>query len=262
MALTDALALEGKVAVVTGGGGNIGRATVRMLAEAGTHVVVADFNTDAAQESAETASKLGVEAISLHADATRESDIAAIVDAAVAKWGRIDIGVNIVGGGGGTTSVLDTSDTDWQRIVEWNLYSTVRCCRAFARVMKAQGNGGSLINIASPAGLRASPGMGAYGAAQAAVINVTWTLAVELAADDIRVNVVVPAFVMHPGLNFGGSAEQQAALAKKVVPMGRVTRAEDVAGAIMCFASNLTSYSTGQMIVCDGGRLLTNPIFA
>ena len=122
--------------------------------------------------------------------------------------------------------------------------------------------GGSIVNIASPAGLRAAPTMGPYGAAKAAVINFTWTLAVELAPHGIRANVVVPAFVTRAGMDFGGSPDQQAALAKKVVPMGRVTRAEDVAGAILCFASDLTGYSTGQMIVCDGGRLLTNPIFA
>ncbi|HUP75520.1 MAG TPA: SDR family oxidoreductase [Acidimicrobiales bacterium] len=104
--------------------------------------------------------------------------------------------------------------------------------------------------------------MAAYGAAKAAIINFTWTLAVELAEYGIRANVVVPAFVTRPGMVWGGSPEEQLALAKKVVPMGRVTKAEDVAGAILCFASDLTGYSTGQMIVCDGGRLLTNPIFA
>ncbi|MBI2866433.1 MAG: SDR family oxidoreductase, partial [Chloroflexi bacterium] len=115
-------------------------------------------------------------------------------------------------------------------------------------------------NIASPAGLRGVPTFGPYGAAKAALINATWTLAVELAKHGIRVNVVVPAFVPRPGIAFGGNPEEQAALARRVVPMGRVTLAEDVAGAILCFASNLTSYSTGQMLVCDGGRLLTNPL--
>jgi meso-butanediol dehydrogenase/(S,S)-butanediol dehydrogenase/diacetyl reductase len=83
---------------------------------------------------------------------------------------------------------------------------------------------------------------------------------VELAPEGIRVNLVVPAFVPRPGMSWGGTEAEQAALAKRTVPMGRVTRAEDVAGAIVAFASNLTSFSTGQMIVCDGGRLLTNPI--
>ena len=123
-----------------------------------------------------------------------------------------------------------------------------------------KGIAGSIVNIASPAGLRAAPTMGTYGAAKAALINVTWTLAVVLAPQGIRVNVFVPAFVTRPGMTWGGSEEEQAAPARRVVPMGRVTRAEDVAGAIICFASDLTSYATGQMIVCDGGRMLTNPI--
>jgi NAD(P)-dependent dehydrogenase (short-subunit alcohol dehydrogenase family) len=122
------------------------------------------------------------------------------------------------------------------------------------------GIAGSIVNLASPAGLRAAPSMVAYGAAKAALINFTWTLAVELAPHGIRANVVVPAFVPNPGITFGGNPEEQAALARRTVPMGRVTLAEDVAGAIVAFASNLTSYSTGQVLVCDGGRLLTNPM--
>ena len=157
-------------------------------------------------------------------------------------------------------SALELTDEEWEASVETNLYSAVRCCRVFARVMLASNTAGSLVNIASPAGLRAAPTMVAYGASKAALINFTWTLAVELGPSGIRVNVVVPAFVPHPGMTWGGSEEKQAALARSLVPMGRVTRAEDVAGAIVAFASDLTSYSTGQMIVCDGGRLLTNPI--
>jgi NAD(P)-dependent dehydrogenase (short-subunit alcohol dehydrogenase family) len=258
--MKDLLGLEGKTAVVTGGGGNIGRATVLMLAQSGANVVVVDADGAAAKESANRASAEGVKAVAVEADATVDSEIASFVAAAVELGGRLDIGINIVGGGGGDTSVLDTPDDVWQRIIELNLYSTVRCSRAYARAMLDHGVKGSIVNIASPAGLRASPNMAAYGAAKAGVISVTWTLAVELAAHGIRVNVVVPAFVTRPGMTWGGSPEQQEALAKRVVPMGRVTKAEDVAGAIISFASDLTSYSTGQMIVCDGGRLLTNPI--
>jgi NAD(P)-dependent dehydrogenase (short-subunit alcohol dehydrogenase family) len=260
--MNSLLGLEGKVTIVTGGGGNIGRSTVRMLAEAGARVVAADIDGAAAGESARLASETGAEVVAMQADTTREDDIAALVDAAKSRWGRLDVGVNIVGGGGGDKPVLETPDDDWARILELNLTSTVRCSRAYARLMTEDGVQGSIVNIASPAGLRAAPGMAAYGASKAAVINFSWTLAVELAPLGIRVNVVVPAFVTRPGMEWGGTPEQQAALAKKVVPMGRVTRADDVAGAIVCFASNLTSFSTGQVLVCDGGRLLTNPIFA
>jgi NAD(P)-dependent dehydrogenase (short-subunit alcohol dehydrogenase family) len=256
------LGLDQKVAIVTGGGGNIGSATVRMLAQAGARVVVVDIDEGDAASSAATARSLGAEAIAVAADTRVVTDIDRVVQAALDSWGRLDIGINIVGGGNTDTLILDAPDSVWDDVIELNLFSTVRCSRAYARAMIAREIPGSIINIASPAGLRAAPTMAAYGAAKAAIINFTWTLAVELAEHGIRANVVVPAFVTRPGMVWGGSPEQQHALAKKVVPMGRVTKAEDVAGAILCFASDLTSYSTGQMIVCDGGRLLTNPIFA
>jgi 3-oxoacyl-[acyl-carrier protein] reductase len=256
------LGLEGKVAVVTGGGGNIGHATVLMLARSGAHVVVADLDGAQAEDAARAASRAGAEAVGIRADARRPDDIGRMVATAEERWGRLDVGVNIAGGQGGGVgrSVLELSDDDWHDGMEGNLYSAVRCARAFARFMIDKGIPGSIVNIASPAGLRAAPAMATYGAAKAALINVTWTLAVELAPHGIRVNVVVPAFVTRPGMTFGGNEDEQAALARRVVPMGRVTRAEDVAGAIICFASDLTSYSTGQMIACDGGRMLTNPI--
>jgi NAD(P)-dependent dehydrogenase (short-subunit alcohol dehydrogenase family) len=256
------LGLAGKVAVVTGGGGNIGGATVRMLAQSGAHVVAADLDGAAAEAAAAAASRCGAEAVGVRADARRPDDIDRMVEVAEARWGRLDVGVNIAGGEGGGygLGVVDLDDDQWDAAMESNLYSAVRCSRAFARAMIDMGIAGSIVNIASPAGLRAAPAMASYGAAKAAVINVTWTLAVELARHGIRVNVVVPAFVTRPGMTFGGTEEEQAALARRVVPMGRVTRATDVAGAILCFASELTSFATGQMIVCDGGRMLTNPI--
>jgi NAD(P)-dependent dehydrogenase (short-subunit alcohol dehydrogenase family) len=256
------LGLENKVAVVTGGGGNIGSATVRMLTQGGARVVVADIDAACAEAAAESARRAGGDATAVHADTRSVDDVDRIVRTALDAWGRLDVGVNIVGGGATNAAIVDTSDEAWADTVELNLSTTVRCSRAFARAMIDRGIAGSIVNIASPAGLRAAPTMAPYGAAKAAIINFTWTLAVELAQYGIRVNVVVPAFVTRPGMDWGGSPDEQAALAKKVVPMGRVTKAEDVAGAILCFASDLTSYSTGQMLVCDGGRLLTNPIFA
>ena len=258
---SNLLGLEDKVAIVTGGGGNIGHATSRMLAQAGARVLVADILRGEAEESAAEASAHGPKAIAMQVDATQQEGADKMVETALEHWGRVDVGINIVGGGGGDTTIVDSTDELWESIVEQNLYSAVRCSRAYARAMVDGKVAGSIINIASPAGLRGAPTMGAYGASKAAVINATWTLAVELASTGIRVNVVVPAFVPRSGYTFGGTPEQQEELARRVVPMGRTTRAEDVAGAIICFASNLTSFCTGQMLVCDGGRLLTNPIF-
>ena len=259
----DILGLRDRVAVVTGGGGNIGAATVRLFGQLGANVVVADANIETAENAAAAAREEGADAVAVECDVRRPDDIERMVEVALDRWDRLDVGVNIVGGGGGGgmgKSALDLTDEEWEDSVETNLYSAVRCCRVFARVMLERNTPGSLVNIASPAGLRAAPTMVAYGASKAALINFTWTLAVELGPRGIRANVVVPAFVPHPGISWGGSEDEQAALAKRAVPMGRVTKAEDVAGAIIAFASELTSFSTGQMIVCDGGRLLTNPI--
>jgi NAD(P)-dependent dehydrogenase (short-subunit alcohol dehydrogenase family) len=257
----DALGLQGKVAVVTGGGGNIGSATVRLFGQLGADVLVVDADGERAEKTATDVRRDGADAVAAQCDVRRPAEIEQMVGLALARWDRIDVGVNIVGGGDGMgKSALELTDEEWEASVETNLYSAVRCCRAFARVMLDRNIAGSLVNIASPAGLRAAPTMVAYGASKAALINFSWTLAVELAPRGIRVNVVVPAFVPHPGVAWGGTEEEQAALARRTVPMGRVTKAEDVAGAIIAFASDLTSFSTGQMIVCDGGRLLTNPI--
>jgi 3-oxoacyl-[acyl-carrier protein] reductase len=257
----DVLGLEGKVAVVTGGGGNIGAATVAMLGQVGASVVAVDSDGEAAERAAGFARDQGADAIAVQCDVRRADEVERMVDTALHRWDRLDVGVNIVGGGAGMgKSILELGDDEWADSVETNLYTAVRCSRVFARAMLDRNLPGSIVNIASPAGLRAAPGMVAYGASKAALINFTWTLAVELAPNGIRVNIVVPAFVPRPGMSWGGTEEEQAALATRTVPMGRVTRAEDVAGAIVAFASDLTSFSTGQMIVCDGGRLLTNPI--
>lgn len=257
----EVVGLRGKVAVVTGGGGNIGSATVRMLGTLGVGILVADVDGEAAEEVARQVRASGGDALAWPADVRDPAQADAMVAAALSRWGRLDVGVNVVGGGAGIgKSFLELTDDEWAATMETNLYSAVRCCRAYARTMIELGAPGSIINIASPAGLRAAPSMVAYGASKAALVNFTWTLAVETAPHGIRANIVVPAFVPRPGEGWGGSEAEQAELARRTVPMGRVTRADDVAGAVVAFASELTSYSTGQMIVCDGGRLLTNPI--
>jgi NAD(P)-dependent dehydrogenase (short-subunit alcohol dehydrogenase family) len=259
--VNDLLGLTDRVAIVTGGAGNIGHATSLMLAQAGAHVVAADIDAGALAVLDAELQALGSESVTVEADTRSAADIDRVVHAALDRWDRVDVGVNVVGGGDGMgKTILEASDAEWDSTFDTNLMSAVRCCRAYATAMTQRGTQGSIVNIASPAGLRASPGMVAYGASKAALINFSWTLAVELAPAGIRVNVVVPAFVPRPGMLWGGTPEQQDALAKASVPMGRVTLAEDVAGAIVCFASRLTSFSTGQVLACDGGRLLTNPI--
>src|ERR1700722_867548 len=230
----DVLGLQGKVAVVTGGGGNIGAATVRMLGQVGAHVVAVDSDGGAAEQAARAARDEGADAIAVQSDVRRVDDIERMVATALDRWDRLDVGVNIVGGGTGMgKSTLELGDDEWEDSVETNLYTAVRCSRVFARAMLDRNRAGSIVNIASPAGLRAAPAMVAYGASKAALINFTWTLAVELAPQGIRVNVVVPAFVPRPGMSWGGTEAEEAALAKRTEPIGGVTRAEDVACALV-----------------------------
>jgi 7-alpha-hydroxysteroid dehydrogenase len=260
--MADVLGVEGKIAIVTGGGGNIGSATVRLLAQAGAKILVADIDGDKAERSAKVVTDAGGDAVALQCNVSEPDDVTGMVDQAIDRWDRLDFGINIVGGGsaGQGKSSLELTDDEWLSTIEINLMTAVRCSRLYATTMIERNIAGSIVNVASPAALRAAPTLVAYGASKAALINFTWTLAVDVAPHGIRANVVVPAFVTQPGMTWGGTEEQQAQLARRNVPMGRVTRAEDVGGAIVAFCSNLTSYSTGQVIVCDGGRLLTNPI--
>ena len=159
----DVLGLRGRVAVVTGGGGNIGTATVRLLGQLGAKVLVADANIETAENAAAGAREDGADAVAVECDVRRPDDIERMVEVALDRWDRLDVGVNIVGGGDGMgKSALELTDQEWEASIETNLYSAVRCCRVFARVMLERNTPGSLVNIASPAGLRAAPTMVAY----------------------------------------------------------------------------------------------------
>ena len=132
----DILGLRGRVAVVTGGGGNIGAATVRLFGQLGAKVVVADANIETAENAAAGAREDGADAVAVECDVRRPDDIERMVEVALARWDRLDVGVNIVGGGDGMgKSALELTDEEWEDSVETNLYSAVRCCRVFARVM-------------------------------------------------------------------------------------------------------------------------------
>ncbi|MFI5046629.1 MAG: SDR family NAD(P)-dependent oxidoreductase [Acidimicrobiia bacterium] len=242
----DDIRLDGKVAVVTGGGSGIGAGIARNLAAFGAAVVIWERNEATGDAVAESC---GGQSITTD---VRESDQ---VDAALAgtleRHGHVDILVNNAGGVF-PSSLLDTSENGMDALYRANLRHVLVCTQRVARAMVDAGDGGSIVNVASIEGVRAAPGFAAYAAAKAGVINFTKTAALELAPHRIRVNALAPDITMTEGLEAAVPPPARVGWTK-VVPAGRLGHVDDVAGAAVFLASALASYVTGQTIHVDGG---------
>jgi NAD(P)-dependent dehydrogenase (short-subunit alcohol dehydrogenase family) len=241
----DAARLDGRVAVVTGGGSGIGRGIAVGLAAFGATVAVWERDADTAAAAAEE-----VDGLHVVVD-VRDGDA---LDAALAetleRLGPVDVLVNNAGGVF-RAPLLETSDKGFDALHQANLGHVLRCTRRVAAAMVGAGRGGSIINVTSIEGVRAAPGYAAYAAAKAGVISFTQTAAVELAPHGIRVNALAPDLCMTEGLEAlrGDDGRDPAAM----VPMGRPGHVDDLAGAAVFLASDLSSYVTGHTLHVDGG---------
>ena len=245
----DAARLDGKVAVVTGGGAGIGRGIANGLHAFGAAVAV--WERDEATCSAAAAEVDGLGCVT---DVRDPAAVEAALAATVERFGRVDVLVNNAGGVF-QAPFLDTSDNGFEALYKANLKHVLVCSHRFARRLVEQGGGGSIISVTSIEGVRAAPGYAAYAAAKAGVINLTKTLALELAPHGIRVNCLAPDITMTEGLrgllaDRGGDPEGRYA---RVVPMGRAGHVDEMAGAAVFLASSLSSYVTGQTLHVDGG---------
>jgi NAD(P)-dependent dehydrogenase (short-subunit alcohol dehydrogenase family) len=238
--------LTGKVAVVTGGGAGIGRGIARGLAAFGASVAIWERDAETCASAAEEVGGLGI------TTDVRQSDE---VDAALARTadelGPVGILVNNAGGVF-ISSLLETSENGFDALYRANLKHVILCTQRVARTMVAEGAGGSIINVTSIEGVRAAPGYAAYAAAKAGVINFTKTAALELAEYGIRVNALAPDITMTEGLAAVAppGAEKHFGL---TVPLGRAGHVDEMAGAAVFLAGQLSSYITGQTIHVDGG---------
>lgn len=251
--------LAGKVAIVTGGGSGLGRATSLLFAKEGTKVAVADIDVPGAEATVAMIEDLGGEAVAIKADVTKAADVKAMVAAAVKKYGKLHILFNNAGiAGDQYKATIETFDeTNWDKILSVNLKGVFLCSKyAVPELLKS--GGGAIINTASIAGL---VGMGnhAYGASKAGVTIITKTMALELAPKGIRVNAIAPGFIDTPlsrgnrrGMSEGEQAQNVARLAASA-PMGRIGRPEDIANAALFLASDEAAYITGHTLVVDGG---------
>jgi 3-oxoacyl-[acyl-carrier protein] reductase len=244
--------LKGLVSVVTGAGSGIGRASALAFAAEGACVVAADLNAEAAQQ---TASEIGADAQSVQVDVTRRDDAERMVAAAVERFGRIDVLFNNAGIPQSFTLLEDSDDQLFERIMAVNVKGVFNGCRAAIPRMKAQG-GGVILNTASTAGIRPRPGLAIYNASKAAVISLTKTLALELAADHIRVVSICPVATDTPMLPafLGEDLEHGRERFVATIPWGRLNRAEDIANAAVFLASPQADMVTGTAFEVDGGR--------
>ncbi|HEY3366588.1 MAG TPA: SDR family NAD(P)-dependent oxidoreductase [Symbiobacteriaceae bacterium] len=247
--------LNGKVALVTGGGAGIGRAIALALAGAGADVAVLDIARPAAEAVAEEIRALGRRASVLVASVADPAQAQAAVDQTVAELGAIDVLVNNAGWARPTASALDIPEAQWDQLMAINLKGPFLMAKAALPHMVSRGQGGRIINIASLAGRSTSVLMGAdYTASKAGLLGLTRHLAREFAAKGITVNAVCPG-TTDTGFIQSSGPEVLAATAK-AIPMGRLGRPDEIAAAVVFLASPGASYMTGASVDVNGGLLM------
>ena len=242
--------LSGKSAVVTGSASGIGREIALVLASGGAVVTVADRNLEGAEAVAGEIRDSGGSAHATRVDVSDSGQVEAMVGAAVATCGSLDIFVNVAGFGF-NSPIVDMLEEDWDRVLGVNLKGQFLCSQAAARRMIAQGAGGRIVNIASTAANNARYAGGAYCAAKAGVVQLTRVLALELGEYGITVNAVGPGFTETPATVESSDEYRSNFLAQ--VPAGRAGRTTDIANAVRFLASPMAEYISGQVIYVDGG---------
>lgn len=247
--------LKDRVAVVTGGGSGFGEGIARLYAREGAKVLVADLNGEAAERVAESIRDGGGEAAARAADVATDAGVASMLEAARERFGRFDVVVNNAGTTHKNRPMLEVDEATFDKVYAVNVkqiyHTAIRAVPAF----RAQG-GGCIIVIASTAGLRPRPGLTWYNGSKGAAIVLAKSMAVELAPDNIRVNALCPVMGETALLSefMGGEGEELREKFAASVPMGRLSRPEDVAKAALYLASDDASFITGVALEVDGGR--------
>ncbi|MEV5835106.1 SDR family oxidoreductase [Nocardia sp. NPDC052112] len=248
-------ALDGTVAVITGGAGGLGQAIVHDLAANGVRTAVLDLDTEAAEALRRTMAEDERDGLVQVGDARDPDTLAALFAAVDERWGRLDTLVNVVGGTF-RAPFTDTTPKGWDALLRTNLVHVFHACALAVPRMRAGGRGGSIVNITTIEAHRAAPGFAVYAAAKAAVEQFGRTLAVELAPDRIRVNNVAPDFVPTPNLarfSHGDGAMTDPVGARVAIPLGRPGQVTDVSNCVVFLASALSAYLTGTTLHPDGG---------
>lgn len=249
----ERFSLEGQVAIVTGGGQGLGKVFCHALAEAGADIVVAEINPETGPVTVQEIQAMGRRGLYVETDVRSRESAEAMVEAALAAFGRIDVLVN----NAGITRWCDAEDVsgeDWLDVVNINLNGLFYCCQAVAKPMIEQ-KSGRIINIASMSGMivnRPQP-QASYNATKAAVIHLTKSLAAEWAPHNLRVNAIAPGYMDTPMARPFFADPQYGDLWMDAIPMKRPGRPEELAPVAVLLASDASSYMTGATVVIDGG---------
>ena len=256
--------LDGKVAVVTGGASGIGEGTVQLFAEEGARVLAADILDERGQSVVES---IGPSAAYIHADVSKEADVAGAVAHAVERWGRIDAIFNNAGAGGATQGLLEIDEAGYDATMDLLLKGVVFGIKHAARAMNATG-GGAIVNTASVAGINAGNGPAIYSVGKGAVVHLTKVAAYELGQHGIRVNCICPGGIATPifGKVLGLSPEDadktvdaMAQVMGGAQPIARAGLPRDIANAALWLSSDDSGFVTGHALVVDGGLTLGRP---
>jgi NAD(P)-dependent dehydrogenase (short-subunit alcohol dehydrogenase family) len=245
--------MTGQVVLITGALAGIGRATALAFAKSGATVVVAGRRDDAGLSLEAELKSLGAEAMFVKADVRHENEVRGLIDAALSKYGRLDVAVNNAGTEGSPGPVIDQTPESYAAMFDTNVLGTLLCMKYEIRAMQLQGSG-SIVNISSTMGERGAANMSLYAASKHAVEGLTKSSAIEAAAFGVRVNAIAPGPVDTEMLDrLTGSPEKKAAFSA-AIPLKRSGRPEEIADAIVFIASDRASFITGQIIRVNGGK--------
>ncbi|MEM6670940.1 MAG: SDR family oxidoreductase [Pseudomonadota bacterium] len=248
--------LEGKTALITGGGSGFGEGIARRFAEEGANVMLADVNLPAAEKVAsEISGTFQGAARAVQADVAVSDDVARMIDAAERDLGPVDILVNNAGVTHRNQPMLDVEEEEFDRVYAVNVKSIYLAARKLVPLMRERG-GGAILNIASTAGVRPRPGLVWYNGSKGAAITLTRAMAVELAPDRIRVNALNPVAGETPLLHMfmGEDTPEKRAQFVSTIPLGRFSQPKDIANAALYLCSDEADFITGVTLEVDGGR--------
>jgi NAD(P)-dependent dehydrogenase (short-subunit alcohol dehydrogenase family) len=255
--------LTDQVAIITGGGGGIGRAIALAYASVGAHIAIGDIVPERCEETAARVRELGGQALAVPTDVTVTDQVRSLIERANSHFGRIDILVNNAGGVS-RKPFLEQSERSWRRVIDLNLVSLLAATSAAAPIMIRGQRGGSIINVSSIEASRAAPYYAVYAACKAGMLNFTRTMALELAEHRIRVNAIAPDYTVTPGVSGNPTGpvnpatwiqptpQQQDATARRI-PLGRAGIDTECGNVAVFLSSSLSSYVTGTVVPVDGG---------